>query len=289
MSDRDIRYYNREQRRQQFQMSSVPVEETFSKVLRNGDQEVDSADLVDSKGERIFGQNSVDTMMDMMSRMLATFNQNAGGGHSQNQNHNTNGNNVSTSNNSSGNGNGRNHSSNNGGMPVGSVTRPLQPVFLPREAEPPKVEVPVADEIRASFVEYASLPQEIRNILSLDQFMNQKKRREGRYDNLYSTPRDYQQDLGKVTLAHFDGSRMVVPWVGHNLITTYAEFTNRLIERFDSKDPEVKFRELAQLKQQGSLDNYKIEFQNLSVMVNSISEKRLLVLFTKGLEEPLKG
>ena len=36
--------------------------------------------------------------------------------------------------------------------------------------------------------------------------------------------------------------------LGHNLITTYEEFTNRLIERFDVKDPEVSFRELAQLK-----------------------------------------
>lgn len=105
--------------------------------------------------------------------MLATFRQNAWGGHSQDQNQNTNGNNASTSNNSGGNGNGSNHSRNNGGMPVGSVSRPLQPVFLPKEAPPPKVEVPVADEIQASFMEYASLPQEIRNVSSLDQFKNQ--------------------------------------------------------------------------------------------------------------------
>ena len=40
--------------------------------------------------------------------------------------------------------------------------------------------------------------------------------------------------------------------LGHNLITTYEEFTNKLIERFDVKDPEVSFHELAQLKQHGS-------------------------------------
>ena len=42
--------------------------------------------------------------------------------------------------------------------------------------------------------------------------------------------------------------------LGHNLITTDEEFTNRLIERFDVKDPKVSFRELAQLKQNCSLD-----------------------------------
>ena len=49
--------------------------------------------------------------------------------------------------------------------------------------------------------------------------------------------------------------------LGHNLITTYEEFTNGLIERFDVKDPEVSFRELAQLKQHGSLDAYVNDFQ----------------------------
>ena len=37
--------------------------------------------------------------------------------------------------------------------------------------------------------------------------------------------------------------------LGHNTITSYPDFTQRLIERFDRKDPEVHFRELAQLKQ----------------------------------------
>ena len=36
--------------------------------------------------------------------------------------------------------------------------------------------------------------------------------------------------------------------LGHNLITTYEDFTNRVIERFDVKDLEVSFYELAQLK-----------------------------------------
>lgn len=56
----------------------MPIEETFSEVLRNRDKEVDSVDSVDSMGERIFGQNDatmavekkekkIDTMIDMMS------------------------------------------------------------------------------------------------------------------------------------------------------------------------------------------------------------------------------
>ena len=76
--------------------------------------------------------------------------------------------------------------------------------------------------------------------------------------------------------------------LGHNLITTYEYFTNRLIERFDVKDPEVSFHELAQLKH-GSLDAYVNDFQYLSIMVPIISERRLVVLFIEGLMEPLKG
>lgn len=195
----------------------MTLEETFSKVLRNRDKDVDSVDSADSMGKRLFGQSEMamavekiekkfDTMMDMMSRMIATFRQSAGGGHNQDPNQNMSGNNGSTSNNSGGNGNGSNNGNHGNGMPVGSVTRPLQLVFPPRETPPPEVEVPVAELIRASFVEYATFPQEIRNAMSLDQYMNQKKRRERSYDNCYSTPRDFQQALGKVTLAHFDGS-----------------------------------------------------------------------------------
>lgn len=93
---------------------------------------------MDSVAERIFGQNDAnvvvervekkfDTMMNMISQLLATMTQNPSGGHNQNQN--TNDHNASTSNNLGGNGNASNHSSNNGGMPVGSMSRPLQSVF----------------------------------------------------------------------------------------------------------------------------------------------------------------
>jgi hypothetical protein len=43
---------------------------------------------------------------------------------------------------------------------------------------------------------------------------------------------------------------VVVPWIslGHTNITSYLEFTQKLMERFDRKDPEIHFRELAQFK-----------------------------------------
>lgn len=62
-----------------------------------------------------------------------------------------------------------------------------------------------------------------------------------------------------------------------------------MVERFDRKDPESYFRDLAQLRQSGSLESYIGDFQRLSVMVPNISERRLVVLFMEGLLEPLRG
>ena len=33
--------------------------------------------------------------------------------------------------------------------------------------------------------------------------------------------------------------------LGHDQIKTYVEFTERLVERFDGKDPELNFKDLA--------------------------------------------
>ena len=46
----------------------------------------------------------------------------------------------------------------------------------------------------------------------------------------------------------------------HDHITSYQEFVDRLIERFDRKDLEVYFHELAQPKQPGGLESYISEF-----------------------------
>lgn len=103
-----------------------------------------------------------------------------------------------------------------------------------------------------------------------------------------------EEDAIKYAALHLDGSAhewwhhgMVT--LGHNQIDTYAKFTERLIDRFDTKDPELHFKELAQLRQWGPIDSYISDFQRLSVLVIDISERRLIVLFVDGLSEPLHG
>ena len=62
-----------------------------------------------------------------------------------------------------------------------------------------------------------------------------------------------ETDAIKLDTLHLDGESH--EWwyhglvtLGRNTITSYPDFTQRLIERFDRKDPEVHFRELAHLK-----------------------------------------
>jgi hypothetical protein len=75
--------------------------------------------------------------------------------------------------------------------------------------------------------------------------------------------------------------------LGHAEVTSYLDFTQRLIERFDRKDHELHFRELAQLKKTGSPEAYMYEFQKVVVMVTDISEGCLVMLFVEGLMVPL--
>jgi hypothetical protein len=77
--------------------------------------------------------------------------------------------------------------------------------------------------------------------------------------------------------------------LGHNQIVAYTEFTQRLIDRFDQGGPELHFRELTQLRQTKAPEVYIEEFQRLAVMVQDVSQSRLMMLFTEGLMEPLKG
>ena len=85
---------------------------------------------------------------------------------------------------------------------------------------------------------------------------------------------------------------MVVSWVdylGHSAVTTYAEFTQRVVERFDRRDPKEHFIELTKLKQTGSPDTYISDFLRLSVMVPDLSAARMIYMFIDGLAEPLRG
>ena len=103
-----------------------------------------------------------------------------------------------------------------------------------------------------------------------------------------------EADAIKLATLHLDGEAH--EWWYHGLvtlgragITSYLDFTQRLIERFDKKDPELHFREMAQLKQTGSLESFISEFLRLAVMVTDISEACLVMLFVEGLSEPLRG
>jgi hypothetical protein len=77
--------------------------------------------------------------------------------------------------------------------------------------------------------------------------------------------------------------------VGHSHITSYLEFTERLMERFDRRDPELHFRDLTQLRQTRSVEAFITEFQRKAVAVLDISEHKLVMLFTEALTEPLRG
>jgi hypothetical protein len=59
------------------------------------------------------------------------------------------------------------------------------------------------------------------------------------------------------------------------------------MDRFDRKDLEIHFRELAKLRQTNTQDSYIAEFQRIVVMVMDVSEHMLIMLFIEGLSEPL--
>jgi hypothetical protein len=101
------------------------------------------------------------------------------------------------------------------------------------------------------------------------------------------------EDIGFYTL-HLEGEAH--EWwhhglvkLGHSHITSYREFTKRIMISFDRRDPYIHFRDLAQLRQTGTPEEFIIEFQWVAVVVTNISEPRLIMLFTKGHREPLRG
>ena len=77
--------------------------------------------------------------------------------------------------------------------------------------------------------------------------------------------------------------------LGHANVIAYSEFTRRLVERFDKRDPEAPFMSLAKLKQSGNAKTYISEFLRLSVMVPDSSTKIRVYMFIDGLDEPLHG
>ena len=74
-----------------------------------------------------------------------------------------------------------------------------------------------------------------------------------------------EKDAIKYATLHLD--REAHEWWQHGMTTlgdasiiSYTKFTQRLIERFDRKDPEIYFCELTQLRQIGNLESYVAEF-----------------------------
>eukprot|EP00253_Pinus_taeda_P003924 PITA_03924 len=91
----------------------------------------------------------------------------------------------------------------------------------------------------------------------------------------------------KVATLHLDGDAqdcwfhgMVT--LGHSTVTTYAEFTRRLMERFDWRDPEQHFVELTRLKQTRSPETYIADFLRVSVMAPDLSTARRIYMFVEG-------
>ena len=48
--------------------------------------------------------------------------------------------------------------------------------------------------------------------------------------------------------------------LGHEHVTSYRDFTQRLIDMFDREDPELHFKDLTQIRQTGSVEAFIEEF-----------------------------
>ena len=101
-------------------------------------------------------------------------------------------------------------------------------------------------------------------------------------------------DAIKLAILHLDGEAH--EWWYHGLMTSgddtttsYSDFTERLMGKFDKRYPDIHFRELEQLKQTSKADAFVREFQIVAIMVIDVSEGRLVILFTLALKDHLCG
>jgi hypothetical protein len=77
--------------------------------------------------------------------------------------------------------------------------------------------------------------------------------------------------------------------LGHEHVTSYIDFNQRLIDKFDREDPKLHFKELTQIRQTGSTKAFIEEFQRVAVMVLDMLESKLLMMYMEGLTKPLHG
>jgi hypothetical protein len=92
------------------------------------------------------------------------------------------------------------------------------------------------------------------------------------------------EDISFTTL-HLEGEahewwyhRLVT--LGHSRITSYTEFTERLMDRFYRRNLEIHIRDLAKLRQTNIAETLISEFHRVYVVVTDISNPRLIMLFT---------
>ena len=103
-----------------------------------------------------------------------------------------------------------------------------------------------------------------------------------------------EEDALKMAILHLEGEASDwwfrgIRTLGHDHILYYEALSNALMERFEMKDLKLPFKGLAQLKQVGTPEAYMLEFENILVMVSDVSNPWLVLLFTEGFTEFLKG
>ena len=103
-----------------------------------------------------------------------------------------------------------------------------------------------------------------------------------------------EEDSLQFTILHLEGTTH--DWwnyglitQGHQNITSYEEFSQKLIKRFDRKHPQENFKKLTQLRQQGTIEDYIKEFQRISIQFIGVDDECFTYLFIEGLKDSLKG
>ena len=96
-----------------------------------------------------------------------------------------------------------------------------------------------------------------------------------------------EEDALKMAIFHLEGDANEwwlhgLKTLGHDQVKKYGKFVDRVLERFDKKDPELSFRELAQLKQVWTPIEYMLKFQRLLVKVDDVSMEMLVLFFSQG-------
>ena len=91
-----------------------------------------------------------------------------------------------------------------------------------------------------------------------------------------------EEDALKMDILHLEGDANEwwfhgLKTLGHDHVKTYGELVDRLLKRFEQKDPEPSFKELAQLKKVGTPIEYMLELKILSFKVADVSIRKVSI------------